>query len=85
MWVQGHRSKLVADDGRGATDSGLSGNLNVPSCANGNIRGPVELPLASSLAGLNIGTVDCSSTATAPANDAEGFVEGFAVISPLAA
>jgi len=84
-WVQGHRSKLIADGGRGATDSGLSGNLNVPSCANGNIRGPVEVPLASSLAGLNIGTVDCSSTATAPANDAEGFVEGFAVISPLAA
>lgn len=83
LWVQGHRAKLIAAGGRVPATSDLSGNLNVPSCANGTIRGPVEVPLATSITGVNIGAVDCSSTTTAPANDVEGFVEGFAVIAPL--
>jgi 5'-nucleotidase len=84
MWVQSHRASLIAVGGRGATSSSsLTGNMNIPSCANGNIRGPIHVPLATSLTGVDITTVDCTSTATNPANDAEGFVEGFAVIAPL--
>ena len=54
-----------------------------PLCANGNIRGPVNVPLATTLVGIDLSTVNCSSTATNPANDAEGLIEGFAVIAPL--
>ena len=79
-WVTSHRSALL-DHPTGARLP--EGNMNVPSCANGNIRGPVNAPLATTLTGIAVGTVDCSSTATDPANDAEAFVEGFAVIAPL--
>jgi 5'-nucleotidase len=80
MWVTAHRAALLNHP----SDKLLpEGNLNVPTCANGRIRGPVNVPQAESLTGINIGTVDCTSTVTAPATDAEGFVEGFAVIAPL--
>jgi 5'-nucleotidase len=79
-WVTAHRSELLGHK----TGSSLpEGNLNVPTCATGTIRGPVNVPQATSLAGISVTTVNCSSTATNPANDVEGFVEGFAVISPL--
>lgn len=79
-WVTAHRSDLLDHP---ANQPPPEGNLNVPSCANGRIRGPVSVPQATSLTGISIGTVDCTSTMTEPASDAEGFVEGFAVISPL--
>jgi 5'-nucleotidase len=79
-WITAHRAALVHHP---ANKLLPEGNLNVPTCANGRIRGPVHVPQAESLTGINIGTVDCTSTMTDPATDAEGFVEGFAVISPL--
>jgi 5'-nucleotidase len=79
-WVQSHRKELIAHSyGR----SPPQGNLNVPTCVTGHVRGPVTAPLATSLTGIAITTVNCSSTSTSFSNDAEAFVLGFAVISPL--
>jgi 5'-nucleotidase len=80
MWVKANRTTLLS---RSSKKSLPSGNMNVPTCANGNIRGPVHVPLATSLAGLSVATVDCSSTKTDPPNDAVAFSEGFAAIAPL--
>ncbi len=79
-WVQSHRNALLNPKEGAALPNG---NLNVPTCPNGRIRGPVNVPLATSLSGFNVTTVNCSSTATKPANDVQAFVEGFASISPL--
>ena len=79
-WVQSHRAALV---GHTYGSAALSGNLNVPTCPGGRIRGPVSAPLATSFGGLNIATVDCSSTATSYSDDAHAFVLGYAVIAPL--
>jgi hypothetical protein len=57
--------------------------MNVPTCGTGRIRGPVHVPQATSLTGTDLSNVDCTSTSTNPADDAQGFVDGFAVISPL--
>jgi 5'-nucleotidase len=80
MWVTAHRAALLDQP---AAKRLPEGNLNVPTCANHGIRGPVSVPQAKSLTGISIGTVDCTSTMTDPATDVQGFVEGFAVISPL--
>jgi len=80
-WVTAHRTALLAHP---VATPIPEGNLNVPTCPDGTVRGPVHTPQATSLTGIDLGTVNCSSTATGPANDAQAFVEGFAVISPLA-
>ena len=80
-WVRAHRTALLA--GRYRTPP--SAALNVPTCPTGSVRGPVKAPLASSLTGINLGQVNCDDT-TAPAtftDDAEAFVDGYAVLSPL--
>jgi 5'-nucleotidase len=79
-WIGLHRNALL-DHSYGAALP--QGNLNVPTCAGGHVRGPVQAPLATSLSGLNIGTVECSSTSTSYRDDAEAFVVGYAVIAPL--
>ena len=80
-WVQAHRKALVA--AKKGTAKSTNGNLNVPTCATGQIRGPVNVKVAPSLSGYSVGTVDCSSTATKPSTDVQAFVEGFASISAL--
>jgi 5'-nucleotidase len=80
-WVQAHRKTLLA--AKKGTASHTNGNLNVPTCATGHIRGPINVPVATSFTGYTIGTVDCSSTATKPSTDVQAFVEGFASLSAL--
>jgi 5'-nucleotidase len=80
-WVRAHRSALV---NRTYSKKQLpQGNLNVPTCPADSVRGPVRAPAATSLDGISITTVDCSSTSTSYQNDAEAFVLGYAVIAPL--
>jgi 5'-nucleotidase len=79
-WVRLHRSALV-DRTYGTAPP--EGTLNIPTCPGGQVRGPVMAPLATTLTGINIGSVDCTSTSTSFSNDAEAFVHGYAVISPL--
>jgi 5'-nucleotidase len=80
-WVQSHRKALLS--AKKATAGSTNGNLNVPTCASGHIRGPVKVALATSLSGYTISTVNCMNTATKPSSDVQAFVEGFASISAL--
>ena len=78
-WVRTHRVELLSHHFKKPPQ----GNLNVPTCAPGPVRGPVTAPAATTLNGITITTVNCTSTSTAYANDAEAFVLGYAVIAPL--
>ena len=80
-WVQAHRKALLA--AKTGTAKSTNGNLNVPTCTSGHIRGPVNVTVAPSLSGYSVGTVNCSSTASKPSTDAQAFVDGFASISAL--
>lgn len=80
-WVQAHRKALLA--AKKGTASSVNGNLNVPTCATGHIRGPVNVKLGTTLTGYAVGTVNCAGTATKPSNDVEAFVDGFASLTPL--
>ncbi len=80
-WVQSHRRALVAAKGKGA--GRINGNLNVPTCVTGRIRGPVTVKVATSLTGFTISSVNCSGRAPTPTTDVQAFVNGFASISAL--
>ena len=80
-WVQAHRTALLATK-KGATKT-ANGNLNIPTCATGHIRGPVDVTVAASFAGYSINTVNCSGAGTKPKTDVQAFVNGFAGISKL--
>jgi len=79
-WVTLHRTALV-DHSYGANLP--TGNLNIPTCAGGKVRGPIMAPLATSLTGIDLSTVNCSSTETSFSNDVQAFINGYAVIAPL--
>jgi 5'-nucleotidase len=79
-WIASHRTALV-DHTYGKVVP--SGNLNIPTCSGGSVRGPVNAPLGTSITGVNIGTVNCASTSTSFSDDVEAFVNGYAVIAPL--
>jgi 5'-nucleotidase len=79
-WIALHRTAPVEHTYGKAVPSG---NLNVPTCTGGSVRGPVNAPLATSTTGINIATVNCASTLTSFSNDVEAFVNGYAVIAPL--
>jgi 5'-nucleotidase len=80
-WVQAHRKALIA--AKKGTAAKASGNLNVPTCVTGHIRGPVNVALGTTLTGYSVGTVDCSGAAGNPKNDVQAFVDGFASLTPL--
>jgi hypothetical protein len=80
-WVQARRKALVA--AKKGTASSDNGNLNVPTCATGHIRGPVNVTLGTTLTGYSVGTVDCSGTAAKPKTDVQAFVDGFASLTAL--
>jgi hypothetical protein len=67
---------------KGTFKVGRSAQMNVPTCP-GSVRGPLQVPLGTSLTGINMLQVNCASaTATFP-NDVQAFINGYAVISPL--
>ncbi len=79
-WVTQHRSELLAySSGAHPTQA----NLNVPSCAGGSVRGPVNTVLAASGNPGATTTVDCTSTSTTFNNDLEAFEIGYATLTPL--
>jgi len=79
-WIKRHRTELVEHSYGHAVPAA---NLNVPTCAGGVVRGPAMAPLATSLTGINVRTVNCASTQTSFSNDVNAFINGYAVISPL--
>lgn len=80
-WVQAHRNALVA--AKKGTATKTNGNLNVPTCVTGHIRGPVTVTLGTTLTGYSVGTVNCSGGGAKPKNDVQAFVDGFASLTAL--
>jgi 5'-nucleotidase len=81
-WVEEHRDALLA----GGVAADAVANLNVPSCATGEVRGVVEVPTAADVAGRDPVTApsDCTSTATDPADDIDAFLTGYAPLAAVA-
>ena len=79
--MQAHRKALLA--AKKGTASSVNGNLNVPTCATGHIRGPVNVTLGTTLTGYAIGTVNCAGTVTKPIHRRAAFVDGFASLTTL--
>jgi 5'-nucleotidase len=78
-WVKEHRKRLV----RGSVDPDEVANLNVPTCATGEVRGVVEVPP------LPIGDLlppsNCESALEDPPDDVVAFSNGFATLSEIPA
>jgi len=81
-WVEEHRDALLA--GEVGTDE--IANLNVPTCATGELRGLVEVPTATDSTGRDpVGTpADCASTTAEPADDIAAFLTGYAPLATVA-
>ncbi len=79
-WLEENRDALLA----GEADVVVT-NLNIPSCATGEVRGIVEVPPASDMAGREYNAADCESTEEDPADDVGAFNIGFASIGEIPA
>lgn len=80
-WVEAEREALLA---RGETTEPADvANLNVPTCVTGELRGQVEVPLATDTGGANLFVTDCTSTVEDPPDDVQAFVNGFAALSEM--
>ena len=70
------------DEHRDALEDGVVVNINVPSCAAGEIRGTVEVATATDDASGNpVQVADCTSTLTDPSDDLAAFNAGFVAVS----
>lgn len=81
-WIEEHRQDLL--DGDVGTDA--VANLNVPSCADGEIKGVVEVPTATDAGDRNVlAPVDCTvaAPATDPADDIDAFTLGYAPLADV--
>ncbi len=81
VWLDEHRDEILSGEASG--DDPLLENLNAPSCTTGEVRGLVEVPMATDNTGRDVGTSDCTSTATDPADDIAAFTVGFVTLSDL--
>ncbi len=75
-WIAEARAALAA----GEADVEVT-SINVPSCAEGEVRGLEEVPPATD--GEAIAEQDCASTLEDPADDVEAFNTGFATLTVL--
>lgn len=80
-WLAENRDQIVA----GTYAAGDVVNLNIPTCTDGEVRGVVEVPTATDLAGRDPFVSVCSSTASDPADDVDAITNGFAAESVVAA
>ena len=58
-------------------------SLNIPSCAEGEVRGVLEVPTATDFAGRDALASDCLSEATDAADDVDAFNFGYASLAVL--
>lgn len=78
-WVKAHRKAFERDDEQPTSVV----NLNIPSCAAGEVRGVVQVPLSSDGAAAVNTKSNCESTATDPPDDVIAFREGFAPVTEI--
>ena len=74
-WVDSHRTVFVE-----GTAPDEVANMNVPTCASGGPKEPVEVPLATANEGA-YQVQDCTSTVTDPADDITGFNAGYVTLT----
>lgn len=73
-WVEENRDAVAAGDAAVEVTS-----VNVPSCDAGEVRGLLEVPVATG--GNPLAAQDCTSTLEDPADDVEAFTNGFATLT----
>jgi 5'-nucleotidase len=79
-WFAEHRGEV--ESGTLGTDTITS--INVPTCTAGELRGTLDVPLATDFGTANpLGPQDCTSTLMDPADDAEAFFNGFAAVTAV--
>ncbi len=79
-WLRDHRDTLLSSHSPPTSVS----NLNVPTCAAGNVRGQVNVPAdATAPTDAAVAPADCTSTATAGSTDVAAFHVGFATLSEV--
>jgi len=82
QWLGDHRAALLA----GEVPVENITSINIPSCdGNGEIRGTVEVPLATENPDGYVvsGPQDCTSTLENPSNDVEAFFNGYTAVTPV--
>jgi 5'-nucleotidase len=77
-WVRAHRAALL--DGSAPVEIR---SVNVPTCVSGQLRGEIEVPLATDFKGRDASVQDCTSTKpeSAMADDVDAFNNGFAPLT----
>src|SRR3954454_10613395 len=75
-WVQDHRLVLLNH-----TQPKQVTNMNIPSCTSGDIKQPVEVPLAPAGTAGAFAAQDCTSTLKDPPNDVVAFNAGYVTIT----
>jgi 5'-nucleotidase len=77
-WLQANMTAL----GDGTLTTTTVANLNVPTCTTGTVRGQVDVPPAATTAGYT-DVPNCTSAATAPTDDIQAYLIGYAPLSAL--
>lgn len=77
-WLAANREALLA----GTLPPSVT-SLNIPTCATGAIRGEVTVPTATDAGGRELVASNCASTLEDPADDVDGFGNGFATFSTV--
>jgi len=82
-WLEDNRAAVLA--GQVSVENITS--INIPSCDEGEIRGTVEVPLATENPNehplVPAGPQDCTSTLEDVPNDIEAFYNGFIAVTPV--
>lgn len=77
-WLKANMAAI----GDGTLSTATVANLNVPTCTAGSVRGQVDVPPATTTAGYT-DVPNCTSTATAPTDDIQAYLIGYAPLSAL--
>jgi 5'-nucleotidase len=77
-WLESNMAGIEA----GTLSTATVPNLNIPTCPTGDVRGQIEVPVATSADGYN-DPPNCTSTATNPTDDIQAFLIGYAPVSQL--
>lgn len=78
-WLDEHRQEILSGEAGG--DDPLLEGLNIPTCTAGEVRGQVEVTIATS--GDILGASDCTSTEPAPSEDIPAFTVGFVTLADV--
>ena len=82
VWVEEHREALLAGELDG--EAVILENINIPNCAADQLRGVVEVPMATTAEGALTEPQDCASTLEGPTDDIVAFNNGFVALSEIA-